>query len=261
MTVMIPAKTKTGVADPGHYLFTSKTYIMKQNGKNKTQPKQRAATSRTKKVTNQHNGKSNGRSNDRGNGSKESLLEKLFTDQLKDMYYAEQQLLKAIPKMARACTTEELEDAFNEHLQQTERQVKRLEKVFQMIGKKPEGKKCEAMDGLIKEAESLVKDTKEGTMTRDAGLIIAAQKIEHYEIATYGSLVQLAITMCLYRASDILDKTLVEEGNTDGTLTHIAETYINVAAEQEGPYSWERRSEEEEEEEEETSAAPMAYSM
>ena len=214
-------------------------------------------------------GKSQGRSrqsSSRTNGQNESLLEQLFTDQLKDIYYAEQLLLKSLPKMANASTTEELEDAFNEHLEQTQRHVKRLEKVFQMIGKKPEGKKCEAMEGLIKEAESMIKETKQGTMTRDAGLIIAAQKVEHYEIATYGSLVQLAITMKLHRASDVLDKTLVEEGNTDGTLTHIAETYINVQAEQEGPYSWEQGKESEEDENEEEyetseSETPGGYSM
>jgi ferritin-like metal-binding protein YciE len=204
-----------------------------------------------------------GRQKSRGNGQNQSLLEQLFTDQLKDIYYAEQLLLKALPKMANASTTEELEDAFRQHLQQTERHVKRLEKVFQIIGKKPEGKKCEAMEGLIKEGESMIKDTKEGTMTRDAGLIIAAQKVEHYEIATYGSLVQLAITMKLHRASDVLDKTLVEEGNTDGMLTHIAETYINLQADEEGPYSWEQEGEEENEGKYETaeSETPGRYSM
>src|SRR5688572_8542066 len=108
-----------------------------------------------------------------GNSGHDSLLEKFFVEQLKDIYYAEQQLLKALPEMQRAATTEELEDAFTEHLRQTERHVTRLEKVFQLIGKKAEGKRCEAMDGLIKEAKGIISETKEGSMTRDAALIIA----------------------------------------------------------------------------------------
>jgi ferritin-like metal-binding protein YciE len=169
---------------------------------------------------------------------KESLLEKFFVDQLKDIYYAEQQLLKALPEMQKACTTEELEDAFKKHTEQTERHITRLEKVFKLIGQEAEGKKCEAMDGLIKESKSIISETKEGSMTRDAALIIAAQKVEHYEIATYGGLVQLAITMGLRRAADVLDKTLVEEEETDRSLTRIAEWHINIEAEEEGNYSW-----------------------
>ena len=170
----------------------------------------------------------------------ESLLEKFFTDQLQDIYYAEQQLLKALPKMQQAATTEELEDAFADHTTQTERHVKRLEKVFKIIAKKAEGKKCEAMDGLVREAETIISETKEGSMTRDAALIIAAQKVEHYEIASYGGLVQLAITMQLLRVADILEKTLHEEEDTDQLLTFIAESHINMEAEDEGVYSWEK---------------------
>jgi ferritin-like metal-binding protein YciE len=220
---------------------------MKQNSKNKNQATKTSSRSATSNGTSRENGTS------KSNGSQGSLLEKFFIDQLKDIYYAEQQLLKAIPKMAQASTTEELEDAFNDHLKQTERHVKRLEKVFQLIGKKPEGKKCEAIEGLTKEAETIIRETKEGTMTRDAALIIAAQKVEHYEIATYGGLVQLAITMGLHRAADILDKTLIEEEQTDMILTEIAENDINLEAEQEGRYSWERESE--------TANTPAAYSM
>ncbi|RYY29604.1 MAG: ferritin-like domain-containing protein [Chitinophagaceae bacterium] len=168
----------------------------------------------------------------------ESMLEKFFVNQLKDIYYAEQQLAKALPEIAKACTTEELEDAFRDHLHQTERHIKRLERVFDIIGKEPEGKQCEAMDGLISEANSIISETKKGTMTRDAALIIAAQKVEHYEIASYGGLVQLAVTMDLRRAADLLDKTLAEEEQTDQLLTHIAEGHINVKAEEEGQYSW-----------------------
>src|SRR5688572_11599502 len=137
------------------------------------------------------------------NGNKyESLLEKFFINQLKDMYYAEQQLLSALEEMKSACTTEELEDAFENHRTQTERHLRRLEKVFTLLDRKAEGKKCEAMDGLIKEGKTIISETRHGTMTRDAALIIAAQKIEHYEIATYGGLVQLAITLGKNRAAD-----------------------------------------------------------
>ena len=180
-------------------------------------------------------------SNDASNKSnKTSLLEKFFVDQLKDIYYAEQHLVKALPEMINAASSEELEDAFDNHLKQTERHVKRLEKVFKLLNKKPEGKKCEAIEGLTKEAKSIISETKEGSMTRDAALIIAAQKIEHYEIATYGGLVQLAITMDLHQAAELLDKTLQEEEDTDTTLTQIAETSINVKAENEGAYSWQQ---------------------
>jgi ferritin-like metal-binding protein YciE len=175
--------------------------------------------------------------NSNGNGSespkKETQLEKFFHDQLKDIYYAEQHLLKALDEMKEACTTEELEDAFCDHRTQTERHIKRLERIFSMLGKKAEGKKCEAIEGLIKEAKSIISETKKGTMTRDAALIIAAQKVEHYEIATYGGLVQLAVTLGKHNAADLLDKTLSEEEQTDRLLTNIAEAHINIDAKEE----------------------------
>jgi ferritin-like metal-binding protein YciE len=186
----------------------------------------------------------NGANGSNGKQDQPSLLEKFFLDQLKDIYYAEQQLVKALPEMQKAATTEELEDAFGDHLKQTERHVKRLEKVFQRINKNPEGKKCEAMEGLLREARTIIGETKEGSMTRDAALIIAAQKVEHYEIASYGGLVQLAITMGLHRVADVLEKTLTEEEQTDSLLTEIAETYINIEAEEEGVYSWSKKEEE-----------------
>ena len=200
-----------------------------------------SATLESKKEANGKDEQSNSSKASAGKEKKaDSLLEKFFTDQLQDIYYAEQQLLKAIPKMENAATTDELKEAFNDHLHQTQKHVKRLEKVFKMIGKKAEGKKCEAIEGLIKEAESIIRETKENSMTRDAALIIAAQKVEHYEIATYGGLVQLALTMDLDDVSDILDTTLMEEEETDYLLTDIAENNINMEAEKEGTaYSWE----------------------
>jgi len=182
----------------------------------------------------------------KGATQQHSLLEKFFVDQLKDIYYAEQQLVKALGDMSAASTTEELEDAFEQHGKQTERHIKRLEKIFQLLGIKAEGKKCEAIEGLIKEAKTIISETKEGSMTRDAALIIAAQKVEHYEIATYGGLVQLAVTMGLHRAAEGLDKTLKEEEATDLALTKIAERSINPQAENEGTYSWQQTHEMEE---------------
>ncbi|TMI61233.1 MAG: ferritin-like domain-containing protein [Bacteroidetes bacterium] len=178
------------------------------------------------------------------NGHSNSPLEKFFVNELKDIYNAEQQLIQALPEMKKAATTEELEDAFEHHLKQTERHIKRLEKVFKMIGKGAIGKKCDAMEGLIREGKAVINDTKEGSMTRDAALIIGAQKIEHYEIASYGGLVQLAITMGLNKAADILEKTLNEEEETDRYLTEIAETRINMEAEDEGEYSWSKKENE-----------------
>lgn len=176
-----------------------------------------------------------------GSDEHATYLQKFFSDQLKDMYYAEQEVLKALPELKSAATTEELEDAIEEHALQTRRHIKRLEKIFHMIGLRPEGKRCEAMDGIIKECKTIIRDTEENTMTRDAALIIATQKIEHYEIASYGGLVALALTMGLGRAADILDKTLAEEMDTDQMLTDIAENYINVEAEHEGAYTWDKK--------------------
>ena len=176
---------------------------------------------------------SNGTKSENGNGHGNSQLEKLLTDSLKDMYWAEKHLTKALPKMQKAATTEELKSAIEEHLSQTEGHVARLEQVFELCGKKAQAKKCDAMEGLIKEGDSIVEETEDDSMTRDAGIIMAAQKVEHYEIATYGSLVQFAKTLGMGEAAEILQQTLDEEKETDKKLTQIAESNINQAAEQE----------------------------
>jgi len=168
-----------------------------------------------------------------GNGQANTQLEKFFTDSLKDLYWAEKHLTKALPKMKKAATTEELKSAIEEHLSQTEEHVTRLEQVFELMGKKAQAKKCDAMEGLIKEGESIVEETEDGSMTRDVGIIMAAQKVEHYEIASYGGLVQLAKTMGMDEAAGILEQTLEEEKQTDQGLTEIAENNINWEAEQE----------------------------
>ncbi|HEV7780744.1 MAG TPA: ferritin-like domain-containing protein [Chitinophagaceae bacterium] len=160
-------------------------------------------------------------------------LEKLFVDALKDIYWAEKALTKALPKMKKAATTEELKGAIEEHLGQTREHVSRLEEVFGLFDKKPQAKKCEAMEGLLKEGDSIVEETEEGSMTRDAGIIMAAQKVEHYEISTYGTMVQLAKNLGNEEAAAIFQTTLDEEKETDQGLTDIAENSINWAAEME----------------------------
>jgi len=178
---------------------------------------------------------SNGETSKSENGSEQesSQLEKLFTDSLKDIYWAEKQLTKTLPKMKKAATTDDLKSAIEEHLAQTEGHVKRLEQVFDMCGKKVQAKKCDAMEGLIKEGDSIVEETQQGSMTRDAGIIMAAQKVEHYEIATYGSLVQLAKTLGMNDAAEVLHLTLDEEKQADEKLTEIAEWSVNLEAEKE----------------------------
>ena len=161
-----------------------------------------------------------------------SQLMKLFEDELKDIYWAEKALTKAIPKMIKNATSEELIDALESHLEETEEQVSRLEQVFESIGKKPVAKKCEAMAGLIKEAGEIMDECEEGAMC-DAGIISAGQKVEHYEIATYGTLRQFAETLGLWEAVKLLELTLNEEKAADEKLSEVAMSAINIEASQE----------------------------
>jgi len=172
----------------------------------------------------------------------QTKLHKLFEEELKDIYWAEKALTKAIPKMIKNATSQELIDALESHLEETEVHVERCEKVFELLGKTAQAKKCEAMDGLITEAEDIMEESDEGVM-RDAGIISAAQKVEHYEIATYGTLCQFAKTLGLDEIKDVLGETLEEEKNADQTLTEVAEAAINLEAAEVG------EGEEEEEEE------------
>ena len=165
--------------------------------------------------------------------SDETLLNELFVDELKDIYWAEKHLTKALPKMRKAATSAELGNAFENHLTETEKQIERIEQVFEMLDMTPRAKKCEAMDGLVTEAQNLMDELPKGSMARDAGLIIAAQKVEHYEIAAYGSLCQLAKTMGKNDVANLLGETLEEEKKTDQLLTQLAESGINIAAENE----------------------------
>lgn len=163
----------------------------------------------------------------------ETLLRELFLDELKDIYWAEKHLTKALPKMRKAATSEELANAFETHTVQTQEQITRLEEVFEMMEEKARAIKCEGMEGLVKEGEKVMEDTPKGTAVRDAGLIISGQKIEHYEIAAYGSLVQLAKTMGRNDVADILQITLNEEKETDALLTELAVSGININADNE----------------------------
>ncbi|MEO8414773.1 MAG: ferritin-like domain-containing protein [Ginsengibacter sp.] len=176
---------------------------------------------------------SKGKSASAGKASSDNMLKEFFTDELKDIYWAEKHLVKTLPKMKKAATSVELQDAFAEHLEVTKTHVSRLEEAFEMLGKKAQAKKCDAMEGITKEGEGIIEDTEEGTSTRDVGLILAAQKVEHYEISTYGGLHQLAVTLGLNEVADILAQTLEEEKETDEKLTQIAENNINYEAAEE----------------------------
>jgi ferritin-like metal-binding protein YciE len=167
------------------------------------------------------------------NKTVKSMLADFFVEEIKDIYWAEKHIVKALPKMQKAASSDELANAFSKHLAQTEGHVTRLERVFELLGESPKAKKCDAMEGILKEGESIMDETEDGTSTRDVGLILAAQKVEHYEITTYGSLHQLATTMGKNDVADLLAQTLQEEKDTDKLLTKIAEAHINNEAEEE----------------------------
>jgi ferritin-like metal-binding protein YciE len=161
-------------------------------------------------------------------------LEKLYVDQLRDIYDAENQLVRALPKMAKAASSPELRTAFEDHLEKTRGHVRRLDEIFQTLGHPPKGKSCKAMIGLIEEGEEMLQGDSEPSV-RDAGLIAAAQKVEHYEIATYGTLRTFAEFRGDKQAARSLQETLDEEYEADKTLTQVAESSINVQAAERGP--------------------------
>jgi ferritin-like metal-binding protein YciE len=199
----------------------------------KTAKSKSGKTTTSKSNSTSTNKKSASRSTASNKESK-SLLEEFFVEELKDIYWAEKHLTKALPKMQKAATSEELANAFEDHLAATEEHVNRLEQVFEMMGETPRAKKCDAMEGLVKEGESIIEETEKETATRDVGLIMAAQKVEHYEIATYGGLTQLAKTIGRDDIAEILGQTLAEEKETDELLTSIAESNVNQEANTEG---------------------------
>jgi ferritin-like metal-binding protein YciE len=156
-------------------------------------------------------------------------LQDLFVEELRDLYSAENQILKALPKMAKAASSPELRQAFQEHLEQTKGHVERLQNIFTKLDKSPRGKKCKAMEGLIEEGSELLKEDAEPAVL-DAGLIAAAQRVEHYEIAGYGTVVAYAKLLKDADAAELLQETLDEEGDTDKKLTELAENVINLQA-------------------------------
>jgi ferritin-like metal-binding protein YciE len=164
------------------------------------------------------------------NESDSEKLKELFIDGLKDIYWAEKHLVKALPKMSKNATSEELKAAFDAHTAETEEHVSRLEEIFGMIGEKAQAKKCAAMEGLLEEGDEITESTDKGTMVRDSGLIMAAQKVEHYEIASYGTLRNIARTLGHSDVADLLQQTLDQEGDADHKLTALAEAYVNEEA-------------------------------
>jgi ferritin-like metal-binding protein YciE len=214
------------------------------SGQIKTFTFQKLSIMEKKKATTKSAAKTGSRVSSRSNSSKsqpvftpeqnQSMLQEYLIEELRDIYWAEKHLVKALPKMAKAATTEELVTAFEEHLTVTEEQVSRLEQVFELLGEKARGKKCEAMEGLVSEAEEIIEETEAGSATRDVALIIAAQKVEHYEIASYGGMTTLAKTLGLDQVAELLGETLEEEKETDELLTQLAENNINFEAATEG---------------------------
>jgi ferritin-like metal-binding protein YciE len=156
-------------------------------------------------------------------------LDKLFEETLRDVYYAEKAILKNLPKMARKASSEKLRSAFEAHIDQTEEQVARLEQIFEFIGKAPRGKRCPAIDGLAEEASEIMQEAKDDTV-RDAGMLAAAQAVEHYEIARYGTLAAWAEKLGMSKAVKLLQTTLAEEKETDMKLSELALSEINVEA-------------------------------
>ncbi|MEW6449302.1 MAG: ferritin-like domain-containing protein [Pseudomonadota bacterium] len=157
-------------------------------------------------------------------------LDELFHDTLKDIYYAEKKILAALPKMAKAADSDDLRAAFEKHHGETEQQIERLDRIFEMIDKKPQTKKCAAIDGILEESQEIIKDYK-GSPALDAGMLAAAQAVEHYEISRYGTLCAWAEELGLEDAAGLLEKTLDQEKDTDEALTELAKTAVNGAAE------------------------------
>jgi ferritin-like metal-binding protein YciE len=161
---------------------------------------------------------------------KEKTLSDLFEDGLKDIYYAEKKILGALPRMAKATESEEVADAFEKHRVETEGQIKRIEQVFEMLDQSPKGKKCHGIEGIIEEGKEIMDEFK-GMPALDAGLVAAAQAVEHYEITRYGTLVAWAKKLGLDAAVSLLEETLEEEKKTDQALTKLAQTAVNDYAE------------------------------
>jgi ferritin-like metal-binding protein YciE len=192
------------------------------------------ATTKTSPSTRTSSGKkSTSKSSVKTGKMENSEFHQFFIDSVKDIYWAEKALVKALTKMKKASTSEDLAAAFEKHAEETQTHVETLEQVFELLGEKAVAKKCDAMEGLIAEANSIIEETDAGSMVRDAGLILAAQKVEHYEIATYGTLRVFAANMGHTDVEKLLSQTLENEKATDEALTDLAESAINEEASEE----------------------------
>ena len=192
----------------------------KSNGNSKSQSKSQSKSTSTAQKKKQA----------RFGEEHEGKLLEFFVDEVKDIYFAEHEALKALKKMEKAATSKALKDSIVQHHGETEEQIKRLEQVFELLGEKPSKKKCEGILGIIKDGEGVIEDTEENTMVRDVAVIIASQKLEHYEITSYGSLAELARTLGKDDVAELLEVTLDEEKKTDVSLTVLAEESINEEA-------------------------------
>lgn len=189
-----------------------------------------ATTKQAAKTTAQTKAKTNTKGSSKPAKLENSEFHDFFLDELKDIYWAEKHLAKALPKLQKAATSPELAAAFEKHTQETQQHVATLEEVFSLLDEKAGAKKCDAMAGLLEEADGIISDTDSDTMIRDAGLILAAQKVEHYEIATYGTLRVFAQNMNREDIAALLAQTLENEKATDIALTEIAVGAVNAQA-------------------------------
>lgn len=206
--------------------------------KKKTDSKEKSSKSKDSKSAKSNDSKASSKKTTPAKKGKlkaadENALKDFLVDELKDIYFAEHEIMKGLTKMKAAATSKKLKKAIDLHYNQTEVQITRLEEAFGLFDEKPSKKKCEAIIGILKEGDDILEDTEEGTMTRDAAIIIASQKVEHYEIATYGSLAELARTIDRDDVAEILESTLSEEKETDVSLTILAVDKINEEAAQE----------------------------
>ncbi|HUN20848.1 MAG TPA: ferritin-like domain-containing protein [Muribaculaceae bacterium] len=205
------------------------TKAKKENPEKNEDTKAKAETKRKDVAEPKANKKNSAKTTDKDKKDDNEFRE-FFIDELKDILWAEKAWLKALPKMRKAATGKELAESFDAHITETEEQISTLEQVFELMGEKPKTKKCDAMDGLLSEAESIISDTEKGSAIRDAGLILAAQKVEHYEIATYGTLAAFADAMKETKVAKMLRSILKDEKKSDKALTALALDSVNEDA-------------------------------
>ncbi len=205
--------------------------------KNEEKAGEKTSNKSSSKATDKVSSKTTSKSTKGGNAEKvnyspedENKLRSFLIDELKDIYYAEDAISKDLKKMEKAATSKELKDGINKHIAQTQEHIQRLEQAFKLMDEKAAKKKCEAIEGILKEGSSTVEEQEEGSMVRDVAIIVASQKVEHYEIAAYGTLAELAKTLGRYDVAELLEKTLFEEKGTDLNLSDLAKNSINKEA-------------------------------